>query len=88
MFMLSTPSQGMRLTENYEFRTAFSLLPECLRASDRSYLIAFFCLEDAVLNWQWLRFVGDQNLNSAAVTASFGEGLKISPWMSAEFRAV
>jgi hypothetical protein len=70
-----------------KFRTAFSLLPECLRANDRSYLIAFFCLDDAVLNWQWLRFVGDHDRNCDAVTAIFGEGLKISPWISARFRA-
>jgi hypothetical protein len=68
-----------------KFRTAFSLLPDGLRANDRSYLIAFFCLEDATLNWRWLRFVGDQNQNCAAVTAGFGEGLETTPWTVARF---
>lgn len=42
-----------------KFKSAFSLLQECLRTNDRSYLMAFFVLEDARLHWQWLHLSGD-----------------------------
>jgi len=70
-----------------KFRCAFSLLPECLSTSDRSYLIAFFVLDDAVLSWQWLRFTGSHDLNCAAVTAMFGEEVQASSWTKTQFRA-
>ncbi|MBI1896476.1 MAG: hypothetical protein HYS04_08060 [Acidobacteria bacterium] len=56
-----------------KFKSAFSLLPECLRTNGRSYLIAFFVLEDARLHWQWLHLSGDDSRNRDAVAAMFGE---------------
>jgi hypothetical protein len=70
-----------------KFRSAFSLLPEALRTNDRSYLIAFFVLDEAVLSWRWLRFAGCHDLNWAAVTATVGEGVDRSSWAETQFRA-
>jgi hypothetical protein len=69
-----------------KFKSAFSLLPECLRTNDRSYLIAFFVLEDARLNWQWLHLSGDDARNREAVAAMFGEDAHRSRWTTAKFR--
>ena len=69
-----------------KFKSAFSLLPECLHANDRSYLIAFFVPEDARLHWQWLHLSGDDARNSEAVTAMFGEDAHHSRWRTAKFR--
>ena len=69
-----------------KFKSAFSLLPECLRANDRSYLIAFFVLEDARLHWQWLHLAGDDVRNREAVAALFGEDIDRSRWTTAKFR--
>jgi hypothetical protein len=69
-----------------KFESAFSLLPECLRTNDRSYLIAFFVLEDARLRWQWLHLSGDNARNREAVAAMFGEDADRSRWTTAKFR--
>ena len=69
-----------------KFKSAFSLLPECLRTNDRSYLIAFFVLEDARLHWQWLHLSGDDARNREAVAAMFGEDVHRSRWTTAKFR--
>lgn len=69
-----------------KFKSALSLLPECLRTNDRSYLIAFFVLEDARLHWRWLHLSGDDARNSEAVAAMFGEDFHPSRWTTAKFR--
>ena len=69
-----------------KFKSAFSLLPECLRTNDRSYLIAFFALEDARLYWQWLHLVGDEARNHEAIAAAFKEDVNSQPWSTATFR--
>lgn len=69
-----------------KFKAAFSLLPECLRTNDRSYLIAFFVLEDARLHWQWLHLSGDEARNCEAIAAALQENVHCPPWSSAKFR--
>ena len=69
-----------------KFKSAFSLLPEWLRTNDRSYLIAFFVLEDARLHWQWLHLSGEDARNSEAVAAMFGEDVHRARWTTAKFR--
>ncbi|MEK7407711.1 MAG: hypothetical protein AAB225_21750 [Acidobacteriota bacterium] len=69
-----------------KFKSAFSLLPECLRTNDRSYLVAFFVLEDARLHWQWLHLSGDDDQNREAVAAMFEEDVHRSRWTTAKFR--
>ena len=69
-----------------KFKSACSLLPECLRTSDRSYLIAFFVLEDALSHWQWMHLSGDDARNRGAVAAMFGEDVRRSRWATAKFR--
>jgi len=69
-----------------KFKSAFSLLPECLRTNDRPYLIAFFVLEDARLHWQWPHLPGDDARNREVVAAMFGEIVHRSRWTTAKFR--
>ena len=68
-----------------KFKSAFALLPECLRTSDRSYLIAFFVLENARLHWQWLRLSGDDARNREAIPAAFKEDVACQPWNTVRF---
>jgi hypothetical protein len=76
---------GTMATLIRKFKSAFSLLPECLRTNDRSYLIAFFVLEDARLHWQWLHLTGDDARNREAISAAFKEDVHSQPWGTTTF---
>jgi hypothetical protein len=79
-------NSGTMATLIRKFKAAFSVLPECLRINDRSYLIAFFVLEDARLHWQWLHLSGEEARNREAIAAAFKEDIHCPPWSTATFR--
>lgn len=56
-----------------KFRKAFADLSKDVRTSNSSYLICFCVLEDRLLLWKWLQFMGDCDQNLAAIETVFDE---------------
>ena len=63
-----------------KFRSAFALLPECLRTNQRSFLFAFFALEQRVLHWHWMNLSGEGDANNIAVANTFSDDSPIYTW--------